>query len=302
MMPEDFSMTQIERAFVTIREGQVHLRRSTPAAAARATRPLWMLHASPASSITLLPLMRALAQTRDVIAPDTLGNGDSAPALPDVPDIAYYADSSLRVMDALGIDRADLYGSHTGAHIVAEMAIARPDRFGRVVLDGIGMFSPELKQRLLAHYAPSVQPDFFGSQIHWAWHFVRDQAWYFPYFARDVEHLRAVAPPTAEALHRTTVEVLKAVGTYHHAYRAAFAHPDRERLPLIQHETLAMADEEDPLQAGVPEAGRCLRRGTALVFRRPVAAGVVDEATIDAGTGAKARVIANYLDHGTVTS
>jgi pimeloyl-ACP methyl ester carboxylesterase len=272
MMLEAFSMAQFERAFVTIREGQVHLRRSVPAPGAAAAtrgampRTLWMLHASPASSITLEPLIRHLGDSRQVIAPDTLGNGDSAPAAPDVPDIEYYAGSSLRVMDALGIETADLYGSHTGAHIAVEMALAQPERFGRIVLDGIGLFPPPLKQRLLAQYAPAVTPDFFGSQVHWAWHFVRDQAWYFPYFARDPHYLRAVEPPSAEALHRTTVEVLKAIGTYHHAYRAAFAHPDRDRLPLLTHETLAMADDTDPLKVGVEEAGCLLRRGRTWIF------------------------------------
>ncbi len=283
-------MTQIERGFVSIREGQVHLRRSAESPGGSA-RPLWMVHASPASSISLLPLMQALAPGRAVIAPDTLGNGDSVAAAPSVPDIAYYADSSLRAMDALGIGQVDLYGSHTGAHIVVEMAIAQPQRFGRIVLDGIGMFSPEQKQRMLANYAPAITPDFFGSQIHWAWHFVRDQAWYFPYFARDVAQLRNVAPPAPEALHRTTVEVLKAIGTYHHAYRAAFAHPDRERLPLVRHETLAMADDEDPLKVGVGEAVALLPRGSSTIFHTPPGG---------EHFAAKAALLGRFLDSGSV--
>ncbi len=283
-------MTQIERGFVSIREGQVHLRRSAGLPAGPA-RPLWMVHASPASSISLVPLMQALAPGRPVIAPDTLGNGDSVAAAPSVPDIACYADSSLRAMDALGIGQADLYGSHTGAHIVVEMAISQPQRFGRIVLDGIGMFSPEQKQRMLASYAPAITPDFFGSQIHWAWHFVRDQAWYFPYFARDVAHLRNVAPPGPEALHRTTVEVLKAIGTYHHAYRAAFAHPDRERLPLVRHETLAMADDEDPLKVGVSEAVALLPRGSSTIFHTPPGG---------EHFAAKAALMSRFLDTGAV--
>ena len=172
-------MTQIERAFVDLREGQVHLRRSVGAAPADVP-PLWMIHASPASSVSLVGLMQELGRTRRVIAPDTLGNGDSAPAAPTVPDIAYYADSSLRVMDALGIERVDLYGSHTGAHIVSEMAIARPDRFRRMILDGVAMFTPEEKKENLATYAPAIEPDAFGTQFHWAWHFVREPGLVLP--------------------------------------------------------------------------------------------------------------------------
>ncbi len=281
-------MTQIERAFVTIGEGQVHLRRTVGANPGNAP-PLWMVHASPASSVSLVALMRHFGATRSVIAPDTLGNGDSAPAAPAVPDIVYYAEASLRVMDALGIERVDLYGSHTGAHIVTEMAIARPDRFRRMVLDGIAMFTPAQKQDYLAHYAPAIEPDAFGTQLHWAWHFVRDQGWFFPYFKRDAAHLRAVAMPSVEALHNTTLEVLKSVRTYHHAYRAAFAHPDRERLPLVRLPTLVMADSSDPLKGGVDE-------GAALL---PGALKTIHDDRGDAASLArKAATIAGFLDSG----
>jgi pimeloyl-ACP methyl ester carboxylesterase len=276
-------MTQILRGFVSIAEGQVHFRRIQR----EQGRPLWMVHASPSSSLGLVGLMREFGRTRPVIAPDTLGNGDSVPAAPDSPDIAYYADSSLRVMDALGIEQADLYGSHTGAHIVAEMAIAQPQRFGRVILDGIGMFSPERKREYLANYAPAVIPDAFGSQIHWAWHFVRDQAWFFPYFRRDAAHLRGTDMPPAEVLHETTVEVLKAIRTYHKAYRAAFAHPDRERLPLITLPTLVMADASDPLKTGVAEAAACIRGAHSRIFE-------------DADATTKMATLERFLDQGVI--
>lgn len=288
-MQQPNSGAQILRGFVSIAEGQVHYR-STPGPAGAAARPLWMVHASPSSSIALVGLMRELGRTRRVIAPDTLGNGDSAPALPATPDIAYYADASLRVMDALGIGQADLYGSHTGAHIVTEMALARPDRFGRVVLDGIAMFSDEDKRDFLAHYAPAVQPDAFGTQFHWAWHFVRDQGWFFPWFRRDADHNRGAAMPSAEALHDSVVEVLKAVRTYHHAYRAAFAHPDRERLPRLRRPTLVMANRSDPLRKGVAEAGLLVPGAQSLIW---------DDAARP-GPAPKARMLARFLDDGII--
>lgn len=284
-------MVQIDRSFVRIREGQVHLRRASPPGGGTAARPLWMVHASPASSVSLTGLMTALAPGREVIAPDTLGNGDSAPPEPAAPDIAYYAESSLRVMDALGIEKADLYGSHTGAHIVAEMAIARPDRFGRMILDGIAMFSPEQKREVLAHYAPAVQPDFFGSHFHWAWNFVRDQAWYFPYFRREVAHLRLTDPPSADVLHRTAVEVLKSIRTYHLAYRAAFAHADRDRLPLVRLPALVMADDNDPLQPGVDVAAAVLPGALRTILRNAAAPDALER---------KAAMYARFLDHGTL--
>lgn len=287
-------MPEILRGFVSIDEGQVHYRYTdtrTRVSDDKASHPLWMVHASPSSSVALSGLMRELGRTRSVIAPDTLGNGDSAPPAPPTPDIAYYADSSLRVMDALGIEKVDLYGSHTGAHIVTEMAIARPDRFGRMVLDGIAMFSAQDKHDFLENYAPAVTPDAFGTQFHWAWHFVRDQGWFFPYFRRNAAHLRELGAPDTEALHTTTVEVLKAIRTYHLAYRAAFAHEDRERLPLVTVPSLVMADDSDPLAPGVPIAARLLPKALEYILTDSVAKD---------GTARKAALLAHFLDEGTL--
>ena len=283
-------MTAILRGFVSIDEGQVHYRRRTieqsldPSGNPRL--PLWMIHASPSSSLELMSLMREL-KVRDCIAPDTLGNGDSAPARPAVPDMPYYADSSFRVMDALGIEQVDLYGSHTGAHIAVEMAIAQPTRVRRIVLDGIGMFGAGTKAEYLARYAPAITPDEFGSQFLWALQFVRDQGWFFPYFKRDTAHLRNVDPAPADSLHATVVEVLKAIKTYHHAYRAAFAHPDRERLPKVTAPTVVMADDSDPLRVGVSEAAALLPRSQAIIIDNSMAAD---------GLRRKAQVIMDFLD------
>ena len=288
MMQQPQNGAQILRGFVSIREGQVHYRHAgTEVSSGRL--PLWMIHASPASSITLRGMMAQFAHSRPVFAPDTLGNGDSAAPLPAKPDIEYYADSSLRVMDALGIEKVDLYGSHTGAHIVTEMAIAHPDRFGRMILDGIAMFSPDDKADFLANYAPAIEPDSFGTQFHWAWHFVRDQGWFFPYFRRDAAHLRGIAPPSTEVMHDLTVEVLKSVRTYHHAYRAAFAHADADRLPLVRLPSLVMADESDPLKAGVARAASLLPGA-----RQWICSGL--------SPAQKVAVLARFLDSGELTA
>lgn len=68
--------TQIDRDFVRIDEGQVHYRAVGDVTSG--TRPLVLIHASPASAYNLQPLMGKLGQLRDqpLYAPDTLGNGD----------------------------------------------------------------------------------------------------------------------------------------------------------------------------------------------------------------------------------
>ncbi len=260
--PSPWHHQAIERRFVDLTPGQVHLRvsRADPTGS---EPPLLMLHASPASSLMLVPLLVQLAAGRRCFAPDTLGFGDSAAPTQEIPEASDYAATMLEMLDALGLEQVDLYGSHTGAHIAVELAILAPNRIRRLVLDGVALFDAEEKAAVLADYAPAVTPDIIGSQFNWAWHFVRDQAVYFPYFRRDKEHLRQADMSGEQLLHVTAVDVLKALWTYHLGYRAAFRHEDRERLPLVGQRTLVMADLGDPLHVTVDLGAELIADGVA---------------------------------------
>lgn len=275
---------RIDRAFVRLTEGLVHLRRVE---ARGAGVPLVLLHASPGSSRGLVPLLQALAVTGDhslLIAPDTLGNGDSAPTLQADPDIAVYADATMRLLDALGIETAAFYGTHTGARIACEIGARHPARVARIILDGIGDYEPALRDELIARYAPEVVPDDHGGHLVWAFHFVRDQALHFPHYARDPAHrLMTRAVPNARALHDAALEVLKGLDTYHRAYRAAFAYPTRERIALVERPIHFLRDAQD-----LPSLHRQLDTFIAAASR----ATVVDVA---GGPQPKAAVIAALL-------
>ncbi len=227
---------RVRRGFVDVREGQVHYRET--GVAQEGSLPLVMLHASPGSARMLEPLMRALSSERRVVATDTLGNGDSSAPEASAGSIAYFADAHLRALDALGLERFDLYGSHTGANIACEIAIAHPQRVRRLVLDGVSLYSPEERADMLEHYAPGVKLDQQGTQFKWVFDFVRDVYLFWPWYRRGAEHRRNVGLPHADELHDKTVEVLKAVRTYHIAYRAAIGYDKAPRLPLVRVPTL----------------------------------------------------------------
>lgn len=232
-------MDPIERAFVRVDGEEVHLRRiSGVGADAAGKRPLVMIHASPGSSRSLAALMRAFHSvdpSRTLIAPDTPGNGDSFAPAPENPDIPWYAASLRDLLDVLQIERADLYGAHTGARTACEAAAAYPERFASVTFDGIGDYSPEMRELLVREYAPEMEPDDYGRHFIWAFNFVRDQALHFPHFQRDPDHrLMTRAVPSAEELHAATLEVLKGLKSYHKAYRAAFSYQSSERMGAIK--------------------------------------------------------------------
>jgi pimeloyl-ACP methyl ester carboxylesterase len=259
----------MERRFARIAEGLVHLR-IMPGTGT----PLLMIHASPASARGLEPLLTALKTAgvpAPLLAPDTLGNGDSAAPSLEAPDIAYYADSLRRVLDVLEIARVDVYGAHTGARTACEFAVQFPDRVDRVVLDGIADYAPDLKAQILAHYAPAVRPAADGTHLLWAFNFVRDQVFHFPYFLRDPEHRQKHREmPSPDYLHAHTVDVLKGLTTYHKAYGAAFRYPIRERLPRVARPTLVLEADVEPsalrdaagdIAGLIPGATRTVTRG-----------------------------------------
>jgi len=256
-------MPTIDRAFIRLAEGQLHLRRTAGSGV-----PLLLLHASPASSYFMQDLMRALAAAGHegpLIAPDTLGNGDSPPPAPDHPDIAYFATSMVRLADALEIDRFDIYGAHTGARIACEFAARFPDRTRRVVLDGITEYPDELRRQVVANYAPHVAPDAYGRHLIWAFNFCRDQALFFPHFMQDAEHRLAVPVPAPDRLHRMTLDVLKALDTYAKPYVAAFEYDSFARLAAVSAPCLLLRAEDELaiLNASVDRALTLLTNGSA---------------------------------------
>jgi pimeloyl-ACP methyl ester carboxylesterase len=278
----------IERAFVALVEGQVHLRRLRPLRSE--TCPLILLHASPTSSWFMQGLMQALAATgapRDIIAPDTLGNGDSAAPGPERPDIAYFADSLRRLLDALGVEQADVYGSHTGARIACEFAAAFPQRARRVILDGIIEYDDETRRLVVDNYAPTVPPDHYGRHLLWAFNFVRDQAIYFPYFQRDPAHRLGGAMPDAARLHRATLDVLKALDTYAKPYIAAFEYRAYARMPLVKAPVLLLRPDSE-----LPILNAAIAAATARLPDARVA-------VVDGTDAAKAAAIAHFLDNST---
>ena len=264
-IPQGDARMQIDRAFVRIEEGLVHYRHSGEQKD-QGHLPLYMMHAGPGSSQGMEDLIAILGETRWAIGADTLGFGESAPPTPNAPDLIYYADSVIRVWDALGLDKVDVYGSHTGANIGMEIAIAHPDRVRKLIFDGVALFDPDLASDMLANYAPEVEPQENGEHFIWAWNFLKDMGVYFPHYRRNKEHYLGKEPWPARLLHNMVIEVMKALPHYHKGYNAVFRHKTHDRLPLVTVPTFCMAHEADPLHVSVEEAAALVPDSKHLVL------------------------------------
>jgi pimeloyl-ACP methyl ester carboxylesterase len=245
----------VDRAFVRLTEGLVHYRH---AGAGSPGVPVYLAHAGPGSSRGFAPLLGEIGETRWAIAPDMLGNGDSAPPVREDTDIAYYADCVVRVMDALGIEQIDFYGSHTGAMIGMELSQHHGDRVRKMVLDGVMLLDAAGRDYMVTNYAPKIVPDEYGGHMTWAYQFCRDMMLFYPYFERDSEHRTTNGVPDPATLHLMVTDVIKALTTYHCAYGAAFSYDAETALAKVTHTTLLTCGLRDPLHVDLPRAAAIL--------------------------------------------
>jgi pimeloyl-ACP methyl ester carboxylesterase len=143
----------LRRGYANCRFGQVHYMKAGVDGGAA---PLVLLHQTPSSCADFIPFARLMATDRQVVAFDTPGFGMSDP--PAAPlSMANYATAIADAVDNLfaGSRPLDVLGYHTGAYIAAELAIARPDVIGRLILSGIA-FRP-VEERV-AHLATAPAP------------------------------------------------------------------------------------------------------------------------------------------------
>jgi pimeloyl-ACP methyl ester carboxylesterase len=258
----------IDRNFVRVDEGLVHYR-SAGSRSGATKLPLYVAHAGPGSSRGYSPFMQAMAAAGDryVMAPDMLGNGDSDPPAREETDIGYYADCARRILDQLGIEKVDFYGSHTGALIGMDLAIHHPDRVGKLVLDGVLIFSAEEKADLIANYAPKIVIDDHGGYMSWVWQFIRDMSLFWPHYRRTPQTRMPNGTSPPDQLYTSVVDVMKALKTYHIAYNAAFSYDVEAALAQVKHPAYLTCSSWDPMHVYLEESSARIPGSTWRLFQ-----------------------------------
>jgi 2-hydroxy-6-oxonona-2,4-dienedioate hydrolase len=101
-------------------------------------RPLFLLHGFCSSSAIWDGLAGALADMRDVIAPDWPGFGRDGAQQP-LQGLPAYADAVIALADELGFDGFDVLGHSFSGFVAQQLLCAAPGRVGRAVLYGAGV-------------------------------------------------------------------------------------------------------------------------------------------------------------------
>lgn len=236
------SETKISREFVYIGERQVHYRVAGRGA------PVVLLHQSPRSSAELEPLMRVLAPHFLVIAPDTPGFGRSHPVAPSSsePTIDVFADALIAFLDALGLDRVALYGSHTGAIVTVRVASRYPHRIAALVPNGILLNSPDERSEKAERYLPPFVPQWDGGHLAWMWSRLRDQLAFYPWYRHDPGH-RIHWHQSLEEIEAGALDLMESGDDYRGAYGAVLGYGIDHDLPHLEMPTLLLVAKTDAL-------------------------------------------------------
>jgi len=251
----------ITRHFATITTGrwgarQVHYRRT-------GAGPLVILfHQSPLSSRDMIATMQRWKSHFTCIAPDSPGFGLSDPLGVKTASMSDFADAAIEFMDALGVERAAVYGFHTGAMISGAIAAAYPERIVCAVANGYVMMSETEKRDIVRRYLPPFKPSWDGSHLAWLWARMREQSIFFPWYAKSLANrlYSDVSPP--DVLHAALLDFIRSGDHYRVGYRAAFTMPSARTLQRMPTPMLVTAYANDVLSSHLPRIKRASRRVT----------------------------------------
>jgi pimeloyl-ACP methyl ester carboxylesterase len=222
------------RGAVRVNGGAVHYRRAGEPGAP----VVILLHGSPESASALFGVAGALEDRFDIIGFDTPGNGLSAPLDLSDPDADDYARALFAFMDVMGIERAGLYGFHTGAGTAMSAALLAPERIAALALDGYAVWTPQERADLLARYCVVHAPVWDGTHLARIWLRLEEQLIFFPWNTPRLDaRMNLALTPLAVRLRRLR-DWLTAWESYPAPYRAAFKRdghigPDRTRVPTL---------------------------------------------------------------------
>jgi len=221
---------EIWSEYVGTRWGQVNVRH-----AGRSGPALMLFHESPLSSEVFSQSLPHLGRRLRVSAFDTPGYGASDPP-PEPAGIAEYAETLLEAIDQTHAGPFVALGSHTGASIALEVAMAAgPSRIVALVLCGVPLLSSDERRLLEAKYAPPLSLQADGGHLTWAWQ-------------QYLESEGGLGPgPPLDLINLAAVHVASNHRRFAWGYRAAFAYDPEPALRRLECPVLLLNTPKDVL-------------------------------------------------------
>lgn len=185
---------------------------------------LVMMHPSPSSATSLMPLAKELATNFTVFCIDTPGYGRSDALAKEPQSLKDYTDFLHQVFLKLGIEKFALYGSATGAQLAIRYGLEHSERVSHIFLDNAAHFEDALRDKILASYFPDLTPQIDGSHLKQIWTMTSQMFQYFPWCFTTKEYALNRPQMPLFVLQMVAMDYLKAGKNYDLAYRLAFQH------------------------------------------------------------------------------
>ncbi|MBS7669047.1 alpha/beta fold hydrolase [Croceicoccus gelatinilyticus] len=213
----------LRKGYADVSDGQIHYheREGTDP-------PIVFLHQTASSAGSFDPLLRALDCKNRLIALDTPGFGGSFD--PDgEPMLGDYARWALDALNVLGVERAHLFGHHTGASLAVEMARMEPSRGISIMLAGPVFMTDAERAEFEAGYRDAIAPERSGAHLQTNWDYA---AKYNP-------------DCPVEILHGEVVSMLRAWRGRAQAYLAVARHDTAEAANGLDLPVLLLTSPDD---------------------------------------------------------
>ena len=190
-------------------------------------RPLLVLHGDAGAVAGLQQECEGFAGERQVIAIDLPGHGLSDKRSGNTRlTIQRNAYTVLAILKKLGISDTDIAAFEGGINLALQLCKDKPS-----LVSSLGMIAPlyppapELP-RYMKSYAPRIKPEWSGGYLLAAWHFIRDQRLFDPWFDKTKEAIVWEDPQVDNArVHQMTTDLLQCIEIYQGNYARSMRFP-----------------------------------------------------------------------------
>lgn len=213
-------------------------------------RTVLLVHEAGASIETAANLARSFIGLRPVVTLDLPGRGESQAdrgKATSAVTIARDAKSLIDALDALDLAEVDVVGAWGGSLLALELATRARARVRRLALLNLPWFDTRAQKAIARGYAPAWAPAVHGGHLLDAWHRVRNQHLFWPWYDSSARGaIRSNVPIGPELIQRRLLDFLRAPDAWSAAQRAQFGYPVKSKLAAVRVAALLAASPWDP--------------------------------------------------------
>jgi pimeloyl-ACP methyl ester carboxylesterase len=240
--------------FIDVPGGQLRIKRNDDAKG----RPVLVQHDAAGSTEVIGALAAGFIGRRPVIAINLPGHAESDNTLPKgAVTVTAYAKVVQQALATLGVGEFDFVGTWGGGLVGLELALMEPKRVRRLVLADMLYFDDKLREQLKANYTPDIQPNAYGGHLLEAWHLMRDQGLFWPWYERTRKGI--IWKPTyvdPAMVNGRVLELFRSNGMWRKAYQAHFSYPLKQKLAKSKVPMLFVSPSWDPQYEATEQASR----------------------------------------------